>query len=103
MPARPAGGADLDGLRARANHRDQLTDPQRRTGVPVGLLPIVVSVSGLQHPRDHGVHPLSVDLQLHLACPPDGWLAGHGDPPTQETTTHLLPGGPRASPELVRY
>ncbi len=74
-PARTVGGADLDELRAQVNNRDQLTDPQWRAGVPVGLLPIVVSVSGLQRPRDHGVHPLSVDLQLHLACPPDGWLA----------------------------
>jgi len=50
-------GADLDDLRTRVNHRDQLTDPHRRAGVPVGLLPIVVSVAGVQHPRDHGVHP----------------------------------------------
>ncbi|HZD14575.1 MAG TPA: hypothetical protein VE196_05505 [Pseudonocardiaceae bacterium] len=31
--ARTAGGADLDDLGAQVNHRDQLTDPQRRAGV----------------------------------------------------------------------
>ena len=46
-------------------HRDQLSRKQWRTGVPVCLLPAVVIVLRLRCPRDHELHTLGFDFQLH--------------------------------------